>query len=78
MSGKSIVPLYCGFFILNQFRMTLRRVQDERIPGVFELSLYHYSRPLYRHSRVSGNPEMSDWQYAGLWLYRSGFPLARE
>ena len=32
----------------------------------------------YRHSRVSGNPEMPDWECAGLWQYRSGFPLARE
>ena len=33
---------------------------------------------LYRHSRVSGNPEMPGWQQPCLTQYRPGFPLTRE
>ena len=35
-------------------------------------------RPSYRHSRVSGNPEVACQEYAILIQRRSGFPLTRE
>ena len=48
------------------------------IKTVIPAPRYRHSLPIYRHSRVSGNPEKPDRQQSGLWHYRSGFPLTRE
>jgi len=37
-----------------------------------------FPRPLYRHSRVSGNPAVACQDCGGIRQYRSGFPLTRE
>ena len=37
-----------------------------------------HSRPFYRPSRVSGNPERYCVRQAGLWQGIPGFPLTRE
>ena len=34
--------------------------------------------PLYRHSRVSGNPSVACQDCGGIRQYRPGFPLTRE
>ena len=57
------------------------RIQQPSFPAaptVIAAALYRHSGRPYRHSRVSGNPEMPDGWYAGLWQNRPGFPLTRE
>ena len=59
------------------FPLVLQQVQDERKtrrpPDEWKIR-----RPPYRHSRVSGNPEVPCHKPACLTQYRSGFPLTRE
>ena len=45
------------------------------IPGILSTVI---PAPLYRHSRVSGNPAVACQDYGIIGQYRPGFPLTRE